>query len=339
MHRFAALGTVTAWILCTGCAAVSESDYDEQLSDLRESREQVVAQPIKGGSPASSYAEAVMINMGGGYCSGALIAPRVVLTAGHCTVGKSSFQVVAPYASPQQSASSSVGKNFDYTSTSQNLDPNQHDVGVIILDTPIDIPHYLKIASGPLADGSQVINIGRVDDGQLSQSELFVGQAVTVTNGKAQGFPYSYTASEIIQPGDSGGPVVIPGGAPRTVVAVNSAGDGQTQILARVDLVAQWLLDEVNAASSGSTQPPPQNPPTQPPPQNPPQNPPTQPPPQNPPSGGSCAHDVCSEGAALSNTCDTCVGLLCMLDAYCCNTAWDDICVAEATFACGAQCY
>lgn len=54
-------------------------------------------------------------------------------------------------------------------------------------------------------------------------------------------------------------------------------------------------------------------------------------------SGGSstCNHDVCDEGAALGATCDTCAADVCDVDPYCCTTAWDDVCVDEATSICG----
>jgi hypothetical protein len=39
-------------------------------------------QPIVGGRPASAYPEAALVNLQGAYCSGAIIAPRIALTAG-----------------------------------------------------------------------------------------------------------------------------------------------------------------------------------------------------------------------------------------------------------------
>lgn len=49
-----------------------------------------------------------------------------------------------------------------------------------------------------------------------------------------------------------------------------------------------------------------------------------------------CDHGVCETGAALNTGCDQCVKSVCNLDPYCCNTAWDNICVAEATSECNA---
>ena len=57
-----------------------------------------VAQPIVNGTAATAYTEAALINTDTFICSGAVIAPRIVLTAGHCVVDASSWTVVAPYA-------------------------------------------------------------------------------------------------------------------------------------------------------------------------------------------------------------------------------------------------
>lgn len=52
--------------------------------------------------------------------------------------------------------------------------------------------------------------------------------------------------------------------------------------------------------------------------------------------GAACAHDVCSTGAKLASSCDSCVATVCAADAYCCTKGWNTRCVAEAKTACGA---
>jgi len=51
-----------------------------------------------------------------------------------------------------------------------------------------------------------------------------------------------------------------------------------------------------------------------------------------------CAHDECVTGGALDANCDTCVGSICTVDAFCCNTAWDGICVGEVATVCHQAC-
>src|SRR5262245_50831231 len=112
-------------LLC-GCAAGGET-LDEQGSGIGERvPDDARTEYIKGGTEATAYPQAVLIDMDGGasgYCSGSLIAPRLVLTAGHCAYGFGSFEVSAPYASPPQTATSSHGETYDWNSDGQYVDP------------------------------------------------------------------------------------------------------------------------------------------------------------------------------------------------------------------------
>jgi hypothetical protein len=54
--------------------------------------------------------------------------------------------------------------------------------------------------------------------------------------------------------------------------------------------------------------------------------------------GGTCAHPVCSTGSELDGSCDSCAAQICAADDYCCNTAWDSICVKEVGTVCGQSC-
>jgi len=53
----------------------------------------------------------------------------------------------------------------------------------------------------------------------------------------------------------------------------------------------------------------------------------------------NCAHDVCTPGLKLTMGCgDPCVDTVCLQDAYCCDSEWDQLCVDEADQFCGAGC-
>lgn len=224
LARFFGLG-LSALLLSTlafGCAADTD-DADEE--------EGMTTESIIGGKKATDYPEAALINGQGFYCSGSVIAPRVVLTAGHCAHG-SSFTVKAPFVNK-----SARGTRVwtDYVATGEVVNPNTLDVAVIILDTPIQLASYPKLGPDPIADGTSVVNVGRIQDGHLSTTTLYYGAPVAVRDG-APRFPKAYLSTDIIQSGDSGGPVYAGTGANRTIVAVNSGAGGSTQVLARVDL-------------------------------------------------------------------------------------------------------
>lgn len=209
--------------LVMGCAA----DANEQEEAAGETSQEII-----GGQVASAYEEAALINGNGYICSGAIIAPRIALTAGHC-VGGSSYTVKVPYANNQSARGTRVWTN--YVATGDTVNPNTLDVAVIILDTPITLSKYPKLASAPIADGTNTINVGRIKDGTASYSNLYFGRDVAVSDG-APSFPLAYRGSTIIQSGDSGGPVYTGSGANRTLVAVNSGASPSWQVLARVDL-------------------------------------------------------------------------------------------------------
>lgn len=53
---------------------------------------------------------------------------------------------------------------------------------------------------------------------------------------------------------------------------------------------------------------------------------------------GTCDHEECDKGGPLNGTCSQCTSDVCAYDEYCCNTAWDAQCVAEAEDTCGLTC-
>ena len=62
-------------------------------------------------------------------------------------------------------------------------------------------------------------------------------------------------------------------------------------------------------------------------------------------SRGGFPHTLSAEGGALGKACDSppaqvsCVEAVCAVDAYCCATRWDGICVGEVDSVCGLNCY
>jgi hypothetical protein len=52
----------------------------------------------------------------------------------------------------------------------------------------------------------------------------------------------------------------------------------------------------------------------------------------------NCAHGVCTAAEKLDAACDPCATAVCATDPYCCDTAWDGICVGEAGSICKLLC-
>jgi hypothetical protein len=248
-------------LIAAGCNVGPEDEGDVD----------VVGSPIIGGSLASGFPESALIGMSRNgrtvaACSGSIIAPRVALTAGHCVAGFDGWTVRAPFAN-NQSTRSSQGETFDWRDDgSEQVNPNLHDIGLIYLDAPINLSQFPVIADRALADGSSILNIGRINNGTLSNTQLFVSKPITVRSAARQGFPFDYVATEVIESGDSGGPDVVPGTNPHVIAAVNSGAGGGTEVLARTDLLRSFILGKIADHGGGGTTPPPtMPPPTQPP--------------------------------------------------------------------------
>src|SRR5262249_23765606 len=154
---------------------------------------------------------------------GAVIAPRVVLTAGHCVAGDEKgtvFKVLAPYANGQTAKS----KMDDYVTMdwteddSSTVSAAHHDVALIFLETPIMLDQYPTLAQSKLDDGAAVTVIGRLQDGVESDSEMFMRPNQIVYDGAVtpptlddgvnfRAMPLDYVCTTmVLQHGDSGGP-------------------------------------------------------------------------------------------------------------------------------------
>ena len=240
----ARVGLLSLAVLMSGCLATPESADVEALWAAQESEDALV-----GRSLATSFPEAVLVNMSvdgklRSACSGAVIAPKVVLTAGHCVFGFDGWEIRAPYADHQLVTSTSAAV-FDYKVSSEFVDPTRHDIGLIFLGEPIRLAELPKLAAQPVADGTQVVSVGRIDDGVFSNSKLFVSKPTPVKRASSIGFPFDYAAAEIIQSGDSGGPDIAL--HTHTIVGVNSGAGNGTEVLSRVDLLMDFITQQVNA--------------------------------------------------------------------------------------------
>jgi hypothetical protein len=203
------------------------------------------SEPIVGGKVASSFPEAAYLNIDmtptGGYaCSAALIAPSVVLTAGHCVDGHKTWEVHVG-SSVTTSTSATTYDWAEHGSTTVN--PAHHDIALVFLPTPISIAAYPSLARAPLGAGATVTNVGRVLDGSITAT-LYAADS-TVSDGATIGYPFDYQSSDVIQPGDSGGPDFQSG--THVIVAVNSGAGSGVEVLARVDLLAAWIDGQVAA--------------------------------------------------------------------------------------------
>jgi hypothetical protein len=199
-------------------------------------------------------------------CSGTLISPTVFLTAGHCTDGTASAEVwfteTAPSTQDVLSGDYEHGvtgtpytyPGFDFTSS---LDTG--DVGVVVLDEPVELPSYGQLPSVDevaTLDTHQLLTIvgyGIQDVRPVEVADMIrltgTVKLVNAKSGYSGGFNLHLSSNNGVPHrggtcfGDSGGPVLYGD----TVLAVNSfvingncAGAGYSFRIDRPEILA-WI--------------------------------------------------------------------------------------------------
>jgi hypothetical protein len=175
-------------------------------------------------------------------CTGTLISPTVVLTAGHCTFGTASAEVwfteTAPSTTDVLSGDYTRGTTGE-TYTHPDYDdfatfPNTSDVGIVVLDEPVPLETYPSLPTVGLADTLYkhelftIVGYGIQDTQPAQVAEVRRLQAtvklISLRSGYSAGFNL-HLSSNAGKPhrgglcfGDSGGPVLYG----TTILAVNS---------------------------------------------------------------------------------------------------------------------
>jgi secreted trypsin-like serine protease len=212
--------------------------------------------PVVGGTtvPAGAYPDVVLVAAPMALCTGTLIAPDVVLTAGHCidTDPKEVLVDSVDYAKPG-------GEVIAVKSATAYPDWEHHyDVGVLVLDHPA-APRPRAIASGcTLAPGArvQVVGFGLTtpagtgENSRLHQATLTVDDATCADDPACE--PAIAPGGELIAGGhgtdscfgDSGGPLYL-GSALIGVVSRGVGGSappcGGRGVYVRADQVVAWI--------------------------------------------------------------------------------------------------
>jgi V8-like Glu-specific endopeptidase len=280
-------------------------------------------------------------------CTGTLIAPNVMLTAGHCSVtddtcngGGGPAQCTANPASgysvfggttPADNNDNIVTPTWKATVLENHPHPSfgttptngllHNDVGILILDkiqvisgaAPTPVP-WLKVKDdAAFATGTKIRAVGYgVSDGRAQVGSGTKRQVSMTIQSHDDMLFHSGNAKANTCDGDSGGPLFAIVAGVETLIGTTTSGDQFCVKYAdstRVDAEATFIA---TFASPSPKVAPPVDPKTQ------------------PPRVAACAHALDVRGVALSPSCSPVVQAICNDDPFCCKEAWDTTCIGEA---------
>jgi V8-like Glu-specific endopeptidase len=211
------------------------------------------------------------------FCSGTLLSPTVFLTAGHCTAafastGEPTFVTFDPNAGPSSDYITGTPHTqpgfFDVSPQHVGVPASVgHDVGVIVLDAPVQLQAYGQLAAPDALAGANgtamtVVGYGAEDwlPAKGGRVPVFTftrtaAQVRLINDSNANGDEFVRISTDPgggkggIGPGDSGAPAFLDGGT--TIAAIGSHGPSPsasgTAYFARLDtaetraFIAQFL--------------------------------------------------------------------------------------------------
>lgn len=217
---------------------------------------------IVNGTGTSLYESVGMVGDTGGYgCSGTLIAPQYVLTAGHCAegVGDTAGRF---FVGGQEYRTTKVFLHPSYNPGQLGQD-GAHDIALYKLDRPVTnvIPTPINRTVPVVGQLLTLVGFGGGGTGTTGHTGDYGTKRVGTTpidrvTTQTIFWNFDNNTESNTAPGDSGGPAFVTINGVRYVAGVTSGGDqanagiGDTSFDTRVDAYAAWIDSIVGSAAT-----------------------------------------------------------------------------------------
>jgi hypothetical protein len=213
---------------------------------------------------AGDYMAAVSLTRNNSsFCTGTLVAPQTVLTAGHCVDMLSGDPNVTIYFGHDINGDGlRLGVNLSHTHPMWSGAIGASDIGLLRLNFRAEGIEPVPLSTAPLEVDTEVIRVGfGIFDGETMEADGRKRHGVTTVHTMPAGEDYFYAGDPELSTcrGDSGGPVFTDdGGGALEVVGVHSFGtescappnNGSTRVELYADYIRAWIQDNDPACSA-----------------------------------------------------------------------------------------
>ncbi len=224
----------------------------------------IIGGTVDTGDPAVVLVTSINFQTGrAGNCTGEVVSPHVVLTAGHCVhpgvVGAGNSYYIFTGKEPDFHAKSGVYEaaethyepGYNPTNQAKSSTPAAHDVAVIILKTPIPVTplrfNHVPLGQDSVGKVARLVGYGVTDINDPQSTGVKYQTSAEISRIDATSVVFADPAHNTCE-GDSGGPALLDLGDGEVIVGTVSVGDQDCAlhgIDARIDKYASFIDETI----------------------------------------------------------------------------------------------